>query len=150
MLKRAHAIAGATAMALITGFWLSTVAAEAFGSATTIASVKSTILWTLLVLVPALAVAGASGLALANGRRGGLIGAKQRRMPVIAANGLLVLVPSAVSLAEKAQAGAFDTAFYLVQALELVAGAANLALLGLNMRDGLRLGRRPSRERVGA
>jgi hypothetical protein len=35
--------------------------------------------------------------------------------------------------------GEFDTAFYAVQALELAAGAANITLLGLNMRDGLRM-----------
>ena len=70
-------------------------------------------------------------------RRGGLIGAKIKRMPLIAANGLLILVPSALFLASKAKAAEFDTGFYVVQALELVAGAANIVLLGLNMRDGL-------------
>ena len=29
--------------------------------------------------------------------------------------------------------------FYAVQALEMVAGAVNITLLGLNMRDGLRM-----------
>lgn len=38
-----------------------------------------------------------------------------------------------------AYAGVFDTKFYLVQAAELLAGAINLTLMGLNMRDGLRL-----------
>ena len=38
-----------------------------------------------------------------------------------------------------AVAGSFDTAFYVVQAIELVAGATNLALMGLNARDGLRM-----------
>ena len=36
-----------------------------------------------------------------------------------------------------------DATFYAVQVVELVAGALNLALLGMNLRDGLRLtGRR--------
>jgi hypothetical protein len=60
-------------------------------------------------------------------------------MPLIAANGVLVLIPSALFLAFKARAGEFDTSFYAVQALELAAGAANIALLGLNMRDGLKM-----------
>ena len=60
-------------------------------------------------------------------------------MPVIAFNGLLILVPSAFFLAYKAGSGDFDTSFYAVQALELVAGAVNLSLIGLNIRDGLRL-----------
>ena len=77
--------------------------------------------------------------ALVKGRRDGLVGAKLRRMPWIAANGVLVLSPSALLLAHKASAGAFDGTFYAVQALELTAGAVNIVLLGLNMRDGLRM-----------
>ncbi len=60
-------------------------------------------------------------------------------MPLIAANGVLVLIPSALFLAYKARAGEFDMTFYAVQALELVAGAANITLLGLNIRDGLKM-----------
>lgn len=33
----------------------------------------------------------------------------------------------------------FDSRFYLVQGLELLTGALNLTLMGLNIRDGLRL-----------
>jgi hypothetical protein len=43
-----------------------------------------------------------------------------------------------------ANAGRFDTLFYGVQGLELVAGAVNVVLLSLNMRDGLRLAGRLS------
>ncbi len=71
--------------------------------------------------------------------RGPLIAAKKKRMPFIAANGILILIPSALYLSFKAHAGAFDTGFYAVQALELIAGAVNIVLLGLNMRDGFRL-----------
>jgi hypothetical protein len=96
-----------------------------------------------LVLVPALAAASGSGLALAKGRRVGLVNTKLKRMPFIAANGLPVLVPSALFLAFKARSGQFDLTFYLAQAIELAAGATNLTLLGLNMRDGLKInGRR--------
>ena len=91
------------------------------------------------MLIPSLAVTGATGFSLSKGAKAGLIGKKLRRMPIIAANGLLVLIPSALFLASRAQAGQFDTGFYIVQALELAAGAANLALLGLNMRDGLKM-----------
>ena len=69
-----------------------------------------------------------------------------RRMPIIAANGLLVLIPAALFLSWKAATDEFDSAFYAVQALELVAGAVNFTLLALNMRDGLRMtGRLPKR-----
>ena len=57
-------------------------------------------------------------------------------MPFIADNGILILIPAALFLASKAKAAAFDTTFYAVQALELFAGATNVVLLGLNMRDG--------------
>ena len=62
-----------------------------------------------------------------------------KRMRTIAANGILILIPSALFLAAKARAAEFDNAFSLVQALELIAGATNIALLALNMRDGLRI-----------
>jgi hypothetical protein len=40
---------------------------------------------------------------------------------------------------ESAAAGTFNTTFYIVQALELLAGATNLVLMGLNIRDGFKL-----------
>ena len=86
-----------------------------------------------------LAATGASGVALARGALGGGIGVKRKRMPIIAANGLLVLVPSAFFLAAKARAGEFGLDFALVQTLELIAGAVNLRLLWLNLRDGRRM-----------
>ena len=136
-----HPVAGALAFLLIGTFWLSTVASELFATRATIAIVKTAIPWGFLLLVPALAATAGTGLLLAKGQRGGAVGAKLKRMPFIAANGLLVLIPSAFFLASKARAGDFGNAFYLVQALELVAGATNLTLLGLNMRDGLQLTR---------
>ena len=80
-----------------------------------------------------------SVIALAKGRRVGLVGAKVKRMPIIAANGILILVPAALFLAFKASHDEFDSIFYTVQALELVAGTTNISLLGLNMRDGLKM-----------
>lgn len=69
-------------------------------------------------------------------------------MPIIAANGIVVLIPSALFLASKARTGDFDTTFYVVQMIELTVGAVNLALLVLSMRDGLRLTGRLKRRRV--
>jgi len=145
MAKIIHPVAGALAIAVIATFWLSTALTELFASKAIVTIVKESIPWGFLVLVPALMVAAASGFALAKGRRTGLVGAKIKRMPLIAANGILILIPSALFLASKASAGAFDSAFYAVQALELVAGATNIALLGLNMRDGLRMKGLPRR-----
>ena len=112
---------------------------ELFASEDAVRAVKAANPWGFLLLVPALAAAGASGFAVANGKRGRVIDAKIRRMPIIAANGLLVLIPSALFLASKTKGGACDSTFYLVQGIELIAGATNVSLLGLNVRDGLKL-----------
>ena len=135
-----HLCAALLAMTLIALFFCSTLLVELFGSESAVAAVKRLIVFPgLFVLVPAIAATGGSGFSLASGRRGALVDAKKRRMPFIALNGLLVLVPCAVVLHLWASAGAFDGRFYAVQALELAAGALNLLLMSLNLRDGLRL-----------
>ena len=139
MTKVIHPVAGTLALLTIATFWVSTSLSELFGSAASVVAVKSAIPWGFLVLIPALIAAGGSGFALAKGRRGGLVGAKIKRMPIAAANGILILIPSALFLASKAKAGEFDILFYAVQALELAAGAVNITLLGLSMRDGLKM-----------
>lgn len=139
MLKRVHPVAGGIALATILTFWLSTVVSEALLSPATTMAVKTAIPWGFLLLIPALMAAGASGFKLSRGNRRGVVGAKAKRMPFIAANGLAILVPSALYLATKAAAGDYDAGFYIVQAIELIAGAINISLLGLSFRDGLRL-----------
>jgi hypothetical protein len=148
MTKIIHPLAGAVAILTIATFWLSTALSELFASEATVAAVKTAIPWGLLLLIPALMATGGSGFALAKGRRAGLVSAKIKRMPLIAANGILILIPAALFLASKASAAEFDAAFYAVQALELIAGAANIALLGLNMRDGLKMKGRLRRRTV--
>ena len=142
MSKLVHPLAGTLATLLVASFWLSTLLVEAFGTHAQIIAVKLTIPWGFLLLVPALAATGSTGLIRSRGHRGGLVGRKLRRMPIIAANGAIILIPAALFLAWKADAGEFDTVFYVVQAVELLAGAVNLTLLALNMRDGLRMTRR--------
>ncbi|WP_324754107.1 hypothetical protein [Roseovarius sp. Pro17] len=139
MPKAIHPIAGAIAFITIVGFWLSTAISELFMGAQVVTTVKIMIPWGFFILLPALMAVGGSGFRLAKKMRGPLVTAKKKRMPFIAANGILILIPSALYLSYKAQAGALDAAFYAVQAVELIAGAVNIALLGLNMRDGLRL-----------
>ncbi len=140
MPKRVHLIAGILAMLCIATFFLSTILTEWFGSLAAVAQLKSLIVTPgLWIMVPLMAAAGGSGMFVAKSRKGRLVDAKKKRMQVIAANGLLVLVPCAIVLNRWAAAGSFDTTFYLVQALELIAGATNLTLMGLNARDGLRM-----------
>ena len=137
MIKIIHPMAGILALLTIATFWVSTAAAELFASQAAVIAVKTAIPWGFLLLIPAPAAAGGSGFVLSKGRRVGLVGTKLKRMRIIAANGILVLIPSALFLASKARAAEFDTSFYAVQALELAAGAVNITLLGLNLRDGL-------------
>jgi hypothetical protein len=140
MPKRAHLIAGILAPLCIATFFVSTLITELFGSHAAVAQLKSLIVTPgLWIMVPLMAAVGGSGMFLAKSRKGRLVDAKKKRMPFIAANGLLVLVPCAIVLNRWAAAGSFDTAFYAVQAIELIAGATNLALMGLNARDGLRM-----------
>ena len=68
-----------------------------------------------------------------------MIATKKKRMPFIAANGILVLIPCAIVLNRWAANGEFAAMFYAIQALELLAGATNMVLMGLNVRDGLRM-----------
>lgn len=139
MPKIVHPLAGAIALLTIATFWSATLISELLGNPAVITQVKSLIPWGFLILIPAMATVGATGFRYAGKRRGPIVEAKRKRMPVVALNGLLILVPAAFYLAAKAQAGAFDTAFFLVQGIELFAGATNIVLLGLSMRDGLRL-----------
>jgi hypothetical protein len=142
MIGKVHLVAGILAFALIITFWTSTIVSEAFGSAAMIASVKAAILWGMLLLIPAMAAVGGTGFRLGGKSTAPVIARKRRRMPMIALKGLLILVPAAFFLAARAGAGRFDAAFYAVQALELAAGAVNIALMSLNMRDGFAMTRK--------
>ena len=139
MKSKLHAIFGSAALLCITTFWLSTVVSELFMDRASVAAVKSAVLSGMWLLIPSMAATGSSGFSLAKGRGGRLVSVKSQRMKIVAANGLLVLLPSAFVLASWANAGRFDSVFYALQGVELVAGAVNFSLLMLNMRDGLKL-----------
>ena len=134
-----HAIAGTIAMLIIAGFWSSTLVSELFLGHAAVAAVKHTIVDGLFLLVPFMAATGGSGFALGKTRKGWLLDRKQKRMTIIGANGLLVMIPAALFLNGKAAAGEFDAAFYAVQAVELIVGVVQLTLMGMNFRDGLKL-----------
>ncbi|MES0862573.1 hypothetical protein ABLN87_09460 [Ruegeria sp. SCPT10] len=139
MKTKIHAIAGGIGFVMILLFWTSTITSELFASHEAVATVKALILKGMFILIPAMAIAGGSGMAMGQKRKDALTKAKKTRMPVIALNGLLILVPAAWFLAGKAATGEFDSTFYTVQVIELIAGAANLTMMGLNIRDGLRM-----------
>ena len=137
-----HRASAALALLLIAVFWSSTAIAWLLRGTAATTAVKQGIAYALPALVLAMAAAGGSGSRLAGARRQPAALARKRwRMPLIAANGLLVLVPAALWLHWRAQQGLFGQPFYLVQGLELCAGLANAVLLALNARDGMRLHR---------
>lgn len=137
-----HGAAGTMALALILAFWFSTVVSELFLGLEAIRIVKLGIVYGMAVLIPVLIAVGISGFVLARSRQPSrALGRKRRRMPFVAANGVLLLVPAAFFLQARAANANLDAAFYGVQALELTAGAINILLLALNMRDGLMLSR---------
>jgi hypothetical protein len=143
MMKRnVHAVAGVLAFLFIATFWTSTVVAELFLDHSAVTSVKVAITYAFIAFVPCMAITGATGFAMGGKSTFPILVAKRRRMPIIGANGLLVLIPVAIFLSIKAQAGEFDSLFYTMQVLELLAGATNLTLMGLNIRDGRQMSRR--------
>jgi hypothetical protein len=131
-----HLATSMSALLLLATFWLSTAYAELALDATGVAAVKRAIVTGIALLVPALVATGVSGRLLAGPRPVGLAAKKLSRTKLAAANGMLVLVPSALGLAHLAEAAPLGALFYGVQALELAAGAVNLVLLGRNARDG--------------
>lgn len=139
MKSKLHAAAGVSSFLFIAAFWSSTVFSELFLSHGEVASVRNAIVYAFIVFIPCMAITGATGFAMAGNSSAPILVGKRRRMPIIGLNGLVVLIPAAFFLNAKAQAGEFDTVFYSVQLLELLAGATNLFLMGLNIRDGRRI-----------
>ncbi len=135
-----HLVAAIVATLCIASFFTASILVELLGSEASIFTVKNLIVTPgLFILIPALAITGGTGFACAKNRKGRLINGKKKRMPFIAANGLLILLPCAIFLNHWASVGIYDTKFYIVQGFELLAGAINLILMSMNMRDGLRM-----------
>ena len=99
MKKTVHKIGAITVTLCIGTFFLTTLLVELFGSEEAIAAVKSLIVMPgLFILVPAIAATGATGFSLSVNRKGHLPEVKRKRMPIIGANGFLVLLPVAIVL----------------------------------------------------
>lgn len=145
---RLHAAAGALSMITIAGLQVWLALGETSGYPDDIAAQRQGALWVMgLVLIPALMAAGGSGAWLGRGWRSPLAAAKARRMKIVAALGIGVLVPLAVAVALGwlAANGMIEGRFMLLQRIETLAALTNLLLLGQNFADGLRL-RRPDRQ----
>lgn len=135
-----HRFAAIIATLFIATFFFSTLLVELFGTMESIKLVKSLIVFPgLFILVPAIALTGATGAAMAKDRKGNIIERKRKRMPIVTFNGIFILIPAAYFLSQWANSGELDSMFYSVQALEFIAGATNLALMSLNIIDGWKL-----------
>lgn len=135
-----HKIGAIIATLSIITFFSATIISELSCDAEAIALVKSLIVMPgLFILIPAIAITGATGFSMAKNAKGGLVGQKKKRMPFIGANGVLILIPSAIFLDQWASIGQFDNTFYIVQAIELIAGAINITLMLMNIRDGRKM-----------
>jgi hypothetical protein len=139
MKRHLHAAAGILAITLVVTFMVATILAEALGGQSIVVAVKTAILFALFGLIPSVMVAGGSGRSLAAGRKAPLFHRKRRRTVLVAATGILVLVPCAVVLRTLAAVGDFGTPFVVLQGAEIAGGLVNLTLLSLNARDGRRL-----------
>ncbi|WP_339310910.1 hypothetical protein [Paenibacillus sp. FSL M7-0896] len=136
-MKKLHAFASIISFLCISSFLISTIIVDLFCSYETIAILKSLIVLPgLIVLIPAIALTGATGFRISRGRKGKIIEKKKKRMPFIALIGILIMIPSAILLNMWASAGEFGTKFWWVQLIEVVGGGVNLFLMSINMKDG--------------
>lgn len=129
-----HAVAGVLGFVLVAGFVLATVVSAVVGSPEAIAAARTINLGGMLVLLPALAIAGATGMSMLGKRKDPVALTKQVRGPRAFMANLLVVLPAAGFLWFWAT---LDVFYYVVQAVELLAQAFSLVMIGLNIRDGL-------------
>ena len=135
-----HGFAGGMAILIIVTFWISSAVAEVFLTPSAVALVKHNIVYYgLLPLILSMAITGGSGNSLTKNLQNKIIQSKMKRMRILAFNGFLVMIPSALFLNYKASLGEFDLIFYTVQVLELCVGLAQLYLLSQNFKEGLLL-----------
>ncbi|MBK6605039.1 MAG: hypothetical protein IPG24_06020 [Leptospiraceae bacterium] len=102
-----------------------------------IITAKQIIAWLIPFLVITLIGTGISGRKLAGKSTNILIIRKQSRMKFIAANGILILLPSAYILLYLSKIQPVTNLFWILQTLEISSGLINLTLLILNAKDGI-------------
>ena len=141
-LKKLHKYAAACAFLLIVTFFTSTVVADLWGDLAIITQVKQGILSCVSLLVLAMMTTGVTAKKIYKGKAKGVFATKEKRMKIAAANGIFILIPAAFFLASWSANGQFDQIYWTVQIVELIAGFTNAVLMGLNIRDGICLGKK--------
>lgn len=140
MAYRVHGIFAYLSLFTIVTFFSSTIVAELFFEHQSIALVKSLIVAPgLFVLIPSLILTALTGNMIARkSKKLDLIAIKKRRTPKIAALGIFILIPCAIYLNFLASNMIFDLKYYLVQSLEIIAGATNIYLMAKNISDSIK------------
>ncbi len=141
-LVRIHLAAAVGALALIATFLVSSAVTELTGSAGDVHSLRQRIVLGLPLLIGCLAAAALTGRRLARNSRAAVIRRKQRRMQVVAAIGIIMLVPCALILDARTAGASAGSVVIALEIAETLAGALNLTLLLLNFRDGRGITRR--------
>ena len=140
MKLRAHRASAIISTVCLEIFFLSTLYVVTQGSLESIALVKSLIVFPgFLVLIPAIAVAGATGYSFSTRKSGGIVGQKRKRMPWIGIVVVLIILPAAVALNQWASDSRFGVEYYLLQTLELVAQGIIIYLMIMNIRAGRKI-----------
>ncbi|MBK7057593.1 MAG: hypothetical protein KBF99_07955 [Leptospiraceae bacterium] len=136
-ISQLHKLGGILAILIILFFQVLTISSEFSGDFNRIITAKQIIAWLIPFLVITLIGTGISGRKLAGKSTNILIIRKQSRMKFIAANGILILLPSAYILLYLSKIQPVTNLFWILQTLEISSGLINLTLLILNAKDGI-------------
>ncbi|WP_149303814.1 hypothetical protein [Pareuzebyella sediminis] len=135
---KAHIIATSIAVLTIGCFFSFSLIAEIIGNQEFIKQVKTGILYCLPVLLFAMPILGITGKKLAGKSQSPIVATKMKRMKFVAFNGI-ILISLAIYLYFRAINNNIDSTFLYVQIIELLFGAINLTLIGLNIKAGMKL-----------
>jgi hypothetical protein len=134
-LKRIHKISGMFALITILIFFISSSYAELTGNHQIIRTVKTAIVYGLIVLFIVMPTTVLTGRKLAMQVTSKVVGRKQKRMRFIVANAI-ILVTLAFTLYSRAVNSKIDQTFCIIQIIEFAFGLINAALLILMVSDG--------------
>jgi hypothetical protein len=136
--KKIHKTAGTIALLTILAFFLSSFFAELNGNLEVIKSVKTGILYGIILLFIVMPATVITGRKLARNHTTTTLARKKSRMKLIAINAI-VLIGLAITLCYRAINNLIDRTFVAIQIIEFVFGLSNAILLGLMIRDGKQL-----------
>jgi len=141
---KTHIIATAIAVLTISCFFSLSLIVEITGNQEFIKQVKTGILYCLPILIVTMPMLGITGKKLAGKSKSPIVATKIKRMKLVALNGI-ILVSLAIYLYFRATNNNIDNTFLSIQIIELLFGAINLTLIGLNIKAGMKLSGRKKR-----